>query len=120
MGWLRFDTADMAEHEGWVVAIIRDGNFGHWRELRLGDHDQEISHVQVGCECGWRSPRMIAPIGTRWAPCIVLFPERHGEDHDFAAADIWSEHIDDLCHDSPGELLQRVRRRRGALGPVAR
>lgn len=92
MGWLRDDQPD---HEGWVVAVVRDD--GRWRELQYGDVEQEISYVQIGCECGWRSPRLVAPLDTRWSPCMVVFPSwssiEPDELYDDAAADLWDHHI---------------------------
>lgn len=111
VGWLRCDGQEHSnDHEGWVVAVVRDG-YG-WRELHLDDAPQDVTYVQVGCECGWRSPRLIAPLGTRFAPCFVDFPTRHGQRDDLyhdTAADLWSIHMDQMSADSPSELLDRAR-----------
>lgn len=74
MGWLNDNAPG---HEGWLVALIRDEEHGlarndYFRELYLGDmRSMTVLHMQVGCDCGWRSPRMPAPPSATWHPCIL-------------------------------------------------
>jgi hypothetical protein len=69
MGW---QHSDRPGHEGHIVAVALEGSL--WRELRY-PHDSEprgaVSTIQVGCDCGWRSPRMTAPKGAHWQPFAV-------------------------------------------------
>ncbi len=77
MGWMH-DTAP--GHEGYLVGLLpcddarRRGD--GFRELTIHD-DAEAAQgiflrwVQVGCACGWRSPRMDAPIDASWWPAHV-------------------------------------------------
>ncbi len=118
MGWLRFD-GHVAEndHEGFVVAVEKSDDGWSWREL--GDADIArarrdsgipVSWLQVGCSCGWRSPRLVAPTGTVWSPCSVFLPHS-GDDEQFV--EVWAvEHRDRL------DLVEEARAigRRRALG----
>lgn len=95
MGWLVFDEDSWeTEHEGYVLAVERDG-FG-WRELGLDDSSRgkhPVSWLQLGCECGWRSARFVAPFGTDWAPCSVMMNEQTED----AMCALWrAEHRDRL------------------------
>lgn len=65
MGWT---LDDLPEHEGHVVAVVREPNGYRWRELGTDDEKTKVDHIQVGCECGWRSRRIIAPLGTEFLP----------------------------------------------------
>lgn len=112
MGWIR---DGMEDHEGFVAMVVRDD--WRWRELGIDDraiptdeHGYKVQHrLQVGCECGWRSERFVAPLGTDWAPCSVVLPDEETED---AAALYWSEmHMDRLSESAPGTLLRRWARR---------
>ncbi len=87
MGW----QADAAGHEGYLVGFDERG-----RELRDQKRTVEIKTIAVGCECGWRSPMLIAPAGTKWAPSSVWLDEHHEElTEDFARA-MWKKHVDAL------------------------
>ena len=82
-------TTDGADgHAGYLIGLLpcedprrrEDG----YREL--GFHDDAVAvtgiflrWVQVGCTCGWRSPRMDAPIGACWWPAYVDAPEHFQE-----------------------------------------
>ena len=94
MGWIN-DSAP--GHEGYLIGIVPALNPDdtlRYRELCLAtDADRDnviLRHVQVGCDCGWRSPRLAAPSSTRWRPSAVEAPLRF-EEH---ARLLWHEHID--------------------------
>jgi len=81
MGW----TNDAApEHEGSLVGLracddARRRGDG-FRELTIHDDADAakgifLRWVQVGCACGWRSPRLEAPIGACWWSAYVDAPE---------------------------------------------
>ena len=74
MGWLLDDTDG---HEGSLIGLVacpdarRRGD--GFRELTAFDDEDAAAGIylqwlQVGCTCGWRSPRMEAPIGACWWP----------------------------------------------------
>lgn len=81
MGW----TNDAAPgHEGHLVGLLacddarRRGD--GFRELTIHDDRAAtkgifLRWVQVGCDCGWRSPRLDAPIGACWWSAYVDAPE---------------------------------------------
>jgi hypothetical protein len=91
-------------HEGYVIGLVEESH-GLYRELTLRhDGDRHASGppiplqwVCVGCECGWRSPRLFAPSGTEWTPCHVWLA--HDRDDaviagfEEGARKIWREHI---------------------------
>jgi hypothetical protein len=65
--------------------------------------------VQIGCDCGWRSPLLRAPHGTEWRPCHVELPKHEQEDghrdwvlrepwpcFERSARKVWAEHCADL------------------------
>jgi hypothetical protein len=85
MGWINDDAP---HHEGYLVGLREDD----WRYIELGTNDPEqaVKVVQVGCDCGWRSPRLDAPNGTKFWPSIVVAPENF---EDFALS-LWKEHIE--------------------------
>ena len=123
MGW----QSDDGIHEGYVVAIEREMvtnehgytvPTGAWRDvegaraLMLEDgkwvptRRVKVDHVQVACECGWRSQRLLAPLGTEWIPNLVLLGEPGGgEQNDDAAYAIWRRHVED----APGGLTPALR-----------
>jgi hypothetical protein len=93
-------------HEGYVIGLLEEEEgSGLFRELTLrhdGRHDRAavpLRWVCVGCDCGWRSPRLFAPRGTDWTPCIVWLA--HGQDdaivagYEEGARKIWREHMDE-------------------------
>lgn len=116
MGWM----SDEDGHEGYLVGLVPeigktlDGaeyESTILRELtyhRDGARPGEVplQWVCVGCECGWRSPRMCAPSGTHWTPCIVWLA--HGRDasivegYEESARKIWAAHVAEVrAHGMP-------------------
>jgi len=92
MGWFILDGADGEnDHEGYLQGVVRD-DWG-WRDLGLDDVGTLASHefrVQVACTCGWRTERMLPPLGAEWAPCSVFLSEEADEE---AAREVWlTEH----------------------------
>ncbi len=57
-------------------------------DAELAKHGIFLDQVQVGCECGWRSPRMDAPIGACYWPSYVDAPEWFTDQ----ARTIWRAH----------------------------
>ena len=105
MGWMRDSGDDWSyDHEGYLVAVEKID--GDWREITPGDaHRGEfhVSHVQVACSCGWRSERLVAPLGTTWAPCSVF---TDGATDDLAYG-IWAdEHRNGVAERSRHKLLR--------------
>lgn len=104
MGWLR-DSGEAwsYDHEGFIVAVEKVDD--RWREITPADAHRgeiDVSHVQVACDCGWRSQRLVAPIGTTWAPCSV-FTDAATDD---LAYGIWAdEHRNALTERSSNRLL---------------
>lgn len=96
MGWFHDDAPKC---EGYVVGLERvtegnaHGSIERWHEIRHPDPRPKVvvQAIQVGCDCGWRSPVMTAPIGTMWYPCIVELPSGGFEDR---ARLIWREHVE--------------------------
>jgi hypothetical protein len=110
MGWFRDDPA----HEGYVVGLVEEEvefiypnlprrqphHSKHLRELTYSrDHDREVPEgglrvatFQVACECGWRSPRFVAPFRARWLPYSLELGDEGLED---AARELWGAHYDD-------------------------
>lgn len=101
MGWWNPDLDPNNEHEGYIVALVPatnpDGTASDWRYRELsgeasdhpGPHDRPLHTVQVGCPCGWRSPRLDAPSGSVWVPFAVFAPEWF-EDR---CRELWKEHV---------------------------
>lgn len=108
MGWI---NEDAPQHEGYLVALVleeeRSADGLHvmrsrWRELSGLVHDEEtarrydgarITTVQVACDCGWRSMRLSAPLGTTWRPHIVLLPALDEEAFEALAHELWDAHL---------------------------
>jgi hypothetical protein len=92
MGW---QSSDAPGHEGFLVGLVQDAaERDGWRELRSpgDDADREnVERFQVGCTCGWRSPRFRAPPGTSWWPFTLELPELHEPLRD-VAGDLWCQH----------------------------
>ena len=92
MGWLNDNAPG---HEGWLVALVRDEEHGlarndYFRELELCDtRTRFVSTMQVGCDCGWRSPRMAAPLGAEWHPFILYVDDATEE----RCRGLWREHL---------------------------
>lgn len=91
MGW--FELFD--GHEGYVVGYVREPKSGLVRELGYHpDDDRPVEcHVDffaAACDCGWRSPRFVAPLRATYAPHIVLLEDDQLEE---AARELWSKHL---------------------------
>ena len=71
-----------------------------WRDLSLDDRRSYTCAefwVQIACECGWRSQRMPAPLGSSWSPCSVAWPAGQWDEWDEVARGIWrAEHRDQV------------------------
>jgi hypothetical protein len=96
MGWFNDNAPG---HEGYLIAnIVEDGRFVkvdeavYWKLTVMPRRGLHVSIVQVECECGWRSPRLRAPMHTTWAPCIVLIGTTFREDFEAFAEALWTEH----------------------------
>lgn len=96
MGWF----TDESHHQGHLVALVPDetGPFvgdARRRELvsqpgeNIGSRCVQVTHVQVGCSCGWRSGVIRAPAGTEWVPSCVLAKE----DFEDLCAELWRSHV---------------------------
>jgi hypothetical protein len=104
MGWL----SDIPGHEGYLVGLerVEVNGWGQWRELTMREHDAELDRngevmvlaVQFGCDCGWRSPRIHPPLGTKWSRSIVLLPsgERGQAFEDRCVDKLWKRHVDEV------------------------
>ncbi len=129
MGW-ELDESDAVDgqfHEGYVIGVERVTETApsgfvvttrRWREVGADfDHASDdpsqrarrnVDYVQVACDCGWRSERMFAPLGTYWAPCCTELPATF--DFEKAADDVvwsmWKSHVDGL---GPHSLSERGR-----------
>jgi hypothetical protein len=108
MGWFRDDP----RHEGYVVGLVEEtvvlqGAAGEFRTTILRElsyhRDQQrdvptdglaLAAIQVGCECGWRSPRFLAPLAARWFPHHV---DLDGWSDD-RARELWGRHYDEETH----------------------
>jgi hypothetical protein len=103
MGWFRHDP----RHEGHLVALGVSTASGivRFRELRYPEAIPDIGVVveafQVGCTCGWRSPRYIAPVGARYHPYVL---ELHDEGTEERARAIWGRHHDEEAARPLGSL----------------
>lgn len=85
---------DFPDHEGFLVALTkRSPDDYRWYELGSHPDDQSevvVQAVQMGCECGWRSPRICAPSGTTWFPSVVC---AHQEFEAYMQQ-FWKEHLE--------------------------
>jgi hypothetical protein len=87
MGWLDESNESYRGHEGYLVAVVQAGS--RWRELgaplelqrphrvpeaAAASRGLSVHTVQVGCECGWRSPRFRAVEETSYFPYYVDAP----------------------------------------------
>lgn len=111
MGWM----SDDSKHEGYVIGLVEsEPRSGLFRELTyLSERDREDLHTRapialewicVGCDCGWRSPRMVAPRGTDWTPYIVHLASGQDEaaraGYEESARKMWCRHVKE-CADRP-------------------
>ena len=109
MGWFNEDVDPELRHEGHAVALVQEDGW-RWRELGVDDRGHhDITWMQVACTCGWRSPRMLAPVGTTWWRSIdlpaFLDDPYHWED---IAETFWAEHMaGDLIPSMLGRSLSR-------------
>lgn len=110
MGWFSDDLDPGYRHEGYAVALTQDDGW-RWRELGSDDTGTHaVKWMQIGCSCGWRSPRMLAPQGTDWSPCCIFLPgsgedPEHWED---VARLFWLDHMaGDLNPSMIGRSLQQ-------------
>lgn len=103
MGWVRDNGEEWSYgHEGYLVAVEKVD--GQWREIGLDDqHRGEfgVSHLQVACECGWRSMRFVAPLSTTWAPCSVMTTAAI----DDLAYELWADEHRDRVHEGSQHRL---------------
>lgn len=130
MGWI---NESYPEHEGFVRGWQRvpdgEGPFAGSKLIEIqcpvslphAALNIEVAAVQVCCECGWRSPLLRAPLGTRWSPCIVHFADhdreserneererhigaQHGRSFEKECRYAWREHLATML---PGEFFSR-------------
>ncbi|HKY40716.1 MAG TPA: hypothetical protein VJN18_32500 [Polyangiaceae bacterium] len=87
MGWC---SNDHPEHEGYLIGLVKPKDGWRYRDLNEGDGQVDrVAYVQVGCDCGWRSPRIYAPVGTKFIPSVVLAEPAF----DDLAVELWKEHV---------------------------
>lgn len=98
MGLFNEDLDPRHLHEGYLVGIVLATDAGgapsswRYRELSLSagdDGNVRLTRVQMGCSCGWRSPRLVAPVGTLYFPSIVDAPQAFEDE----CAARWHEHL---------------------------
>lgn len=104
MGWMHDNHEG---HEGYIVGLVEEGSV--FRELGYpsGEERQRLNYVSVGCDCGWRSLRLVAPARAEWVPFCV---ETHDEDFDERARALWLAHVEST--DDVFDTLARVWLRR--------
>jgi hypothetical protein len=92
MGWLYLDCDPHGVHEGYIVGL--KGSKNHfWKEMYFNDGHEEqlLDAVQAGCDCGWRSRRLMAPHGARWVPNSVMAPEQFEDE----VRKLWAAHVEE-------------------------
>ncbi len=92
MGWCASSIDDPeGVHEGYLVPLERSGSL--WREIYYPDNAvrEQLDAVCIGCDCGWRSPRLLAPFGTSYHPFAVTASEWFEEQ----ARALWRKHVRD-------------------------
>jgi hypothetical protein len=104
-----------AGHEGYLRGLVETDEAGIWvrRNGRTGllpevrefgeyvgdspthlDKATPVTLVQVGCTCGWRSPRFAAPATADWRPGIVDFHDGTlGMSAKDRARQLWQMHV---------------------------
>lgn len=107
MGWFRDDAPHC---EGYVRGLTRrdDGELIELGYPGLGYHGPDsatVAEIQVECACGWRSPRMPAPLSAQWFPFTVSLDERDRE----TCATMWTAHVEALAGADPHTPLYRRR-----------
>ncbi|MBV8979289.1 MAG: hypothetical protein JO086_00135 [Acidimicrobiia bacterium] len=101
MGWF---SSDHPGHEGYVVGLVPRSEWA-WRELTTGDDGEHpLRMIAVGCDCGWRSPRLYAPPGTRWSPYIVDLPTKTDDERAYRIW--WHGHIENAGEVEPAPTLR--------------
>jgi hypothetical protein len=100
MGWT---TEENPGHEGYVIGLVPDRELGgvvRLRELRYPDDQavvERVERVVVGCDCGWRSPHLLAPSGTSYAPFVCdLGGGALSEAYRGRARRLWQAHVHDV------------------------
>jgi hypothetical protein len=103
MGW--FHDAHPG-HEGYVVGIEKDRN-GLYRELGYPDREPRarVHYFCLGCDCGWRSERFVAPLGAEYGPFSTELGDEALED---ACRDLWRRHVETLGDGYDARLIGRV------------
>ena len=109
MGWFYEDNV---KHEGYIVGVVEEGP-QLFRELSYSrsDKEQQVNWIQIGCECGWRTQRFHAPLGTSYFPHTIFLRDKQVEDE---ARAIWQNHVKE-CEPPPGSKLSHLSTR-GAFG----
>lgn len=92
MGWL---YEDLAGHEGWGVALTLDEKRGlarneFMRELGPPEEKGHVHAIQAGCDCGWRSERMLPTYSAQWFPFVLEVDETT----EARLQALWREHIE--------------------------
>lgn len=91
MGW---NHEDAPSHEGYVVATVERVDErgrvreGFWREVTSDEKRVGVTHLQAGCDCGWRSPRFEVWPGVECDGYVYC--AEHDRDR---ARSLWDEHI---------------------------
>ena len=135
MGWF-YDDDDVRGHEGYLIGLVEEGRGSMlFRELTLRHDGNDVHNplplefVCVGCDCGWRSPRLRVPAGTNWTPSHVWLAtglsDEVIEGYEESARKIWRAHVEQIRKDGDPRLHVDEDGYRWALeqkrrGPVSR
>jgi hypothetical protein len=114
VGWF---NSEHPGHEGYLVGLQRDeSGVDGFRELGFRKsatadspdlvEQADIKTLQVACECGWRSARFMAPVGTAYAPHMIFLSDHSDADLREVAAELWTKHLGDV------DVWAEYRRRR--------
>lgn len=105
MGWMR---EDMPGCEGYIQAVRRvkkssylfedvtENNYlEHFcKTLKPWPIYAPVTHIQVVCTCGWRSPHLLAPFGVRWAPSMTCLDHvSSSEEFETQCGMLWHGHL---------------------------
>lgn len=75
-------------HEGFLVGFLRLD--GRWHQVDGSTADRtKVTAVSVECSCGWRSPRVYAPLGAFWSHNHVFAGPRPRDDEHFRDTAVW-------------------------------
>jgi hypothetical protein len=110
MGWC---SEEHPEHEGYLIGLVPISDDS--RTLREVSYHVDgavdsikLQYVCVGCECGWRSPRMFAPSGTEWSPAMVWLAYGSSDEvvagYEESARKVWRAHVDDVAKNGKPRL----------------